>query len=98
MSSFRGPNGTRNAVPLLGLQYSVHGPTIECVEGDRIRIYVTNKLPAATSIHWHGILLPSGMDGVGGLSQRAIQPSETFKYEYTVWQHGTYMCTRTTTR
>ena len=57
-----------------GFNGSVHGPTIECVEGDRIRIYVTNKLPAATSIHWHGILLPSGMDGVGGLSQRAIQP------------------------
>ena len=74
-----------------GFNGSVHGPTIECVEGDRIRIYVTNKLPAATSIHWHGILLPSGMDGVGGLSQRAIQPGETFKYEYTVWQHGTYM-------
>ena len=49
-----------------GFNGSVHGPTIECVEGDRLRLYVTNKLPAATSIHWHGILLPSGMDGVGG--------------------------------
>ncbi len=74
-----------------GFNGQVHGPTIECVEGDRIRIYVTNKLPEATSIHWHGILLPSGMDGIGGLNQKAIQPGETFKYEYTVWQHGTYM-------
>ncbi len=74
-----------------GFNKQVHGPTIECVEGDRLRIYVTNNLPAATSIHWHGIILPSGMDGVGGLSQKTIQPGETFKYEYTVWQHGTFM-------
>lgn len=74
-----------------GFNGQVHGPTIECVEGDHIRIYVTNKLPEATSIHWHGILLPSGMDGVGGLNQKVIQPGETFKYEYTIWQHGSYM-------
>ncbi|TDE33147.1 multicopper oxidase domain-containing protein, partial [Antarcticimicrobium sediminis] len=44
------------------------GPTIEAVEGDRVRIYVTNKLPEHTTVHWHGMILPSGMDGVGGLS------------------------------
>ena len=59
------------------------GPTIEAVEGDRVRIYVTNRLPEATTVHWHGVLLPNGMDGVGGLTQRAIQPGETFKYEFT---------------
>ena len=74
-----------------GFNGQIHGPTIECVEGDRVRIYVTNRLPASTSIHWHGILMPSGMDGVGGLSQAPIQPGQTFKYEYTVWQHGTFM-------
>jgi manganese oxidase len=74
-----------------GFNGQIHGPTIECVEGDRLRIYVTNRLPASTSIHWHGILLPSGMDGVGGLSQAPIEPGETFKYEFTVWQHGTFM-------
>ena len=42
------------------------GPTIEVVEGDRVRIYVTNRLPEPTTIHWHGILLPNGMDGVAG--------------------------------
>ena len=52
-----------------GYNGSTPGPTIEAVEGDRVRIYVTNRLPEHTSIHWHGILLPSGMDGVGGLSQ-----------------------------
>ena len=74
-----------------GYNGHVHGPTIEAVEGDRIRIYVTNHLPTATSVHWHGILLPNGMDGVAGLNQRAIKPGETFKYEWTLRQHGTHM-------
>ncbi len=67
------------------------GPTIEAVEGDRVRILVTNKLPEPTSVHWHGLLLPSGMDGVSGLSQRAIAPGETFAYEFKLRQHGTQM-------
>ncbi len=74
-----------------GYNGRVHGPTIEAVEGDRVRIYVTNRLPAPTTVHWHGVLVPSGMDGVGGVSQNAIQPGETFKYEFTLKQHGTLM-------
>ena len=74
-----------------GYNGSTPGPTIEAVEGDRIRLLVTNKLPEHTSIHWHGILLPSGMDGVGGLSQPDIQPGETYAYEFTLRQHGTHM-------
>lgn len=67
------------------------GPTIETVEGDKVRIYVTNKLKEPTAVHWHGILLPSGMDGVKGLNQKGILPGETFKYEFTLNQHGTQM-------
>lgn len=67
------------------------GPTIEAVEGDTVRIFVTNKLPAPTTVHWHGILLPSGMDGVSGLSQKPILPGETCKYEFTLRQSGTHM-------
>ena len=67
------------------------GPTIEAVEGDRVRLLVTNRLPEHTSIHWHGILLPNGMDGVAGLTQPPIKPGETFAYEFTLRQHGTYM-------
>ena len=67
------------------------GPTIEAVEGDRVRILVTNKLPEHTSVHWHGVLLPSGMDGVGGLSGPHIKPGETYAYEFTLRQHGTQM-------
>jgi FtsP/CotA-like multicopper oxidase with cupredoxin domain len=67
------------------------GPTIECVEGDKVRIYVTNKLPERTSVHWHGIFLPNGMDGVAGLTQKHIAPGETWVYEFTLRQHGTFM-------
>ncbi len=67
------------------------GPTIECVQGDKVRIFVTNRLPEHTTVHWHGIILPNGMDGVGGLTQRAIRPGETFMYEFPLIQHGTFM-------
>lgn len=67
------------------------GPMIEAVEGDRIRIFVTNNLPVHSTVHWHGLLLPNGMDGVGGLTQKHIRPGQTFKYEWTIRGHGSYM-------
>ena len=67
------------------------GPTIEAVEGDRVRLFVTNNLPEPTSVHWHGLLLPNGMDGVAGLTQPRIKPGETYVYEFTLSQHGTLM-------
>lgn len=70
---------------------AVHGPTIEAVEGDQVRIYVTNRLPAPTSVHWHGLILPAGMDGVSGLTQPPTPPGETFRYEFTLRQNGTFM-------
>lgn len=78
-------------VKVWGYNGSSPGPTIEAVEGDRVRILVTNNLPEHTTIHWHGVLLPSGMDGVGGLSQPHIKPGETYAYEFTLRQHGTHM-------
>jgi manganese oxidase len=74
-----------------GYNGSTPGPTIEAVEGDHVRIYVTNRLPVPTSVHWHGVLLPSGMDGVSGLTQAPIAPGETFRYEFTLRQHGSCM-------
>ena len=74
-----------------GYNGRVPGPTIELAEGDRVRIYVTNHLPAPTSVHWHGVLLPCGMDGVSGLTQPAIQPGQTFKYEFIFQDAGTFM-------
>ena len=76
---------------LWGYNGSSPGPTIEAVEGDRVRIFVTNKLPEVTSVHWHGILLPSGMDGVTGLTQPPIGVGKTFMYEFVLQRPGTHM-------
>ena len=67
------------------------GPTIEVVEGDRVRIFVTNKLPEHTSVHWHGQRLPNGMDGVTGITQKGIDPGKTFMYEFVARRPGTFM-------
>ena len=74
-----------------GYNGTTPGPTIEAVEGDRVRLYVTNHLREPTSVHWHGLYLPSGMDGVSGLNQPHINPGETYAYEFTLRQHGTHM-------
>jgi FtsP/CotA-like multicopper oxidase with cupredoxin domain len=67
------------------------GPTIEVVEGDRVRIFVTNKLGELHSVHWHGQRLPNGMDGVTGLTQPGIPPGKTFVYEFVARRPGTFM-------
>jgi CopA family copper-resistance protein len=68
----------------------VPGPTLKWKEGDTVTLSVTNRLPEATSIHWHGIRSPAGMDGVPGLSFRGILPGETFVYKIPVRQNGSY--------
>ncbi len=74
-----------------GYNGSTPGPTIEAVEGDRLRMYVTNRLSEPTAMHWHGVILPNGMDGVAGLTQRRIGVGETHVYEFTVRYPGTFM-------
>ena len=69
---------------------SVPAPVLRWREGDRVVLNVTNALPEDSSIHWHGIVLPSNMDGVPGLSFDGIQPGETYRYEFTVRQAGTF--------
>jgi len=76
---------------LWGYNGSSPGPTIEAVEGDRVRLFVTNKLPEHTTVHWHGLILPNGMDGVGGLTQPQIKPGQTFVYEFDLRNSGTFM-------
>jgi len=79
------------AANLWGYNGQSPGPTIECVEGDKVRIFVTNKLSEHTTIHWHGVLLPNGMDGVGGLTQPQIPAGKTYVYEFVMKHSGTFM-------
>ncbi|GAC1438614.1 MAG: copper resistance system multicopper oxidase [Terriglobales bacterium] len=69
---------------------SIPGPLLRWREGETVTLAVTNQLPVATSIHWHGIRSPAGMDGVPGLSFPGIGPKETFVYRIPVVQNGTY--------
>lgn len=69
---------------------SIPAPTLRLREGDTVTIRVTNRLPVATSIHWHGIILPYQMDGVPGISFAGIAPGETFTYRFRLEQSGTY--------
>lgn len=73
-----------------GYNGSMPGPTIEAVEGDRVRVIVHNELPEPTSVHWHGLEVPNAMDGAPGLVQDAIMPGKMFTYEFTLRQNGTY--------
>ena len=69
---------------------SMPGPTIEVVEGDKVRIVVHNELPEATTVHWHGLDVPNAMDGVMGLTQDPIPPGGMFTYEFELRQNGTF--------
>src|SRR6516225_1455826 len=60
----------------------------EFAPGNKVRIFVTNKLPEHTTVHWHGMLLPNGMDGVGGVTQPHIEPGQTFVYEFELRKSG----------
>lgn len=73
-----------------GYNGSMIGPTLEAVEGDRVRVLFRNDLPEPTTVHFHGIELPIGMDGVPLFSQKPVPPGGTFVYEFDLRQSGTY--------
>ncbi len=66
------------------------GPVLRWREGDTVTLRVANRMDEASSIHWHGIVLPSNMDGVPGLSFDGIAPGSSYTYRFKVRQHGTY--------
>ncbi|TCT07065.1 copper resistance system multicopper oxidase [Paralcaligenes ureilyticus] len=83
-------NFTGNPRMATTINGSLPGPTLRWREGDTVTIRVTNRLKEATSIHWHGIILPFQMDGVPGISFPGIAPGKTFTYRFKVEQNGTY--------
>lgn len=68
----------------------VPGPRLQLTEGDRVRINLHNRLPESTTVHWHGLILPNEMDGPANITQKPIAPGESYTYEFTVGQFGTY--------
>lgn len=74
----------------LAINDSIPAPTLRFTEGDHVTINVHNHLDEGTSIHWHGVLLPWYMDGVEGVTQDPILPGDTFSYQFTLKQSGTY--------
>ncbi|MGH9022368.1 MAG: multicopper oxidase family protein [Acidimicrobiia bacterium] len=81
------PGKVRNAYAFNG---TVPGPTIRVNEGDRVRIIVENQLPEGTGVHWHGMVLPHDQDGVPGITQKAIEPGQSYTYEWTAVSTGTH--------
>ncbi|RUO99841.1 DUF4396 domain-containing protein [Hyphomicrobium sp.] len=68
----------------------VPGPTLRFRRGDRVRINVTNRLPDSTTVHWHGLILPNVMDGPAKITQAPIENGQSYSYEFTAVQSGTY--------
>jgi len=84
-------NYTGKTRPAVTINGGIPGPILRWKEGSTVTLRVTNRLQhMPTSIHWHGIILPAGMDGVPGLSFDGIAPGETFAYRFQVRQSGTY--------
>jgi FtsP/CotA-like multicopper oxidase with cupredoxin domain len=82
-------NYTGNNRQATSINGSVPAPILRWKEGDLVTLNVKNNMAVDSSIHWHGIILPTEMDGVPGLSFSGIKPGETFKYEFSVKQSGT---------
>lgn len=83
-------NISGNPAKAMTINGNIPGPTLRFTEGDLARIRVHNTMPEETSIHWHGILVPPGMDGVPLLSFPPIAAGSTFTYEFPIRQSGTY--------
>ncbi len=83
-------NLTGRSRTALTINDSLPGPLLRWKEGETVTLDVANALDEDTSIHWHGIILPANMDGVPGFSFSGIHPGQSYRYRFTVKQHGTY--------
>ena len=81
-----------------GFGGTVPGPVIRVGQGASLSRRFVNRLPQASSIHWHGMRITNAMDGVPGVTQEAVRPNGEFLYQFTVPDAGTYCITRTTER
>lgn len=79
-------------VEVMGYNEQIPGPTLRFKAGDKLRVYYRNDLDEPSTVHWHGLIVPNSMDGVGLLTQPPVMPGETFVYEFEVPNTpGTFM-------
>lgn len=78
--------------PLKAWTYNgdVPGPEIRVKEGEMLRVFLKNSLPEETTVHWHGVPVPNKMDGVPYVTQKPVQPGQSFTYEFKASPPGTY--------
>jgi len=76
--------------PVWAYNGQVPGSLLRAKQGERVRIHFENALDEPTTVHWHGLRIPINMDGVPDISQKPVQPGETFTYEFTVPDAGTF--------
>src|SRR6185436_4697699 len=74
----------------IGINGTVPAPLLRLREGQRVRLQVSNDLDEETSLHWHGLILPTQMDGVPGVSFPGIKARSSFTYDFPIVQAGTY--------
>ena len=67
---------------------TVPGPLLRVTQGDRVRVTLVNRLPVATTLHWHGVRVPAAEDGVAGITQDAVAPGAAFTYEFVAGRRG----------
>jgi len=80
---------SKKKIQAWGYNGSTPGPTIELIQGDRVRVIFKNELPEPTLIHWHGLEYPSTLDHSS--DRNPVLPGETHIYEFTAFQEGTYL-------
>src|SRR5262245_6192562 len=68
----------------------VPGPELRIRLGETLRVRFTNRLPQPTTIHWHGVRVPNGMDGVPHVTQPPVERGGAFTYEFTPKDAGTF--------
>ena len=77
-------------IDVWGFNGSAPGPTIQVTQGDKVRVIFTNQLPEPSSLHWHGFEDRIGNDGMPGISQEPVLPGQSFTYNFTIHQEGTF--------
>jgi len=83
--------GAKNTFKAWTYNQKSPGPEIRVKEGEILRVVLENNLPEPTTIHWHGLPVPNAMDGVPDMTQKPIQPGETFVYEFVAQPSGSYL-------